>query len=198
MKAYILSEDESHGIALANIINTANHTAIMSEVASDSYSELIDEAVEGVDEGYDLTVLISKKPLEACIEANRTSKLRAVVCKTQSDAMKARRAKANVMIIDAGDFNKTTASSIMRGWFSAVSEPVESEPETSEQKSGISSIGRSALGILNSGAVIIKGRGRQNARAEQETSVEEEETEDLKKPKGKGVIKNIKYMFGIE
>ena len=199
MKAYILSEDESRGIALANVINAANNTAIMGESESKDASDLIDEAADNVSEGYDLIVLISKAPVEACIAANKTSKLRAVVCGSQSDAMKAKKAKANMIIIDVADVNKTTASGIMRGWFSSGSAPAETEPEPKAQGSAIGNIGKGALGILNSGAGILKGSGTRKPKADKKDDEEEEEdADDMKKPKNGGIVANIKYMFGIE
>jgi ribose 5-phosphate isomerase RpiB len=184
---------------LANVINAASQTAIMSEVASEDYSELIDEAVDSIGEGYDLVVLISKSPAEACIAANKTSRIRAVVCKTQSDAAKAKKARANLIIIDISDLTKTAASSIMKGWFGSGtgSAPADEEPEDEKQESAIGNIGKGVLGALSSGAGAIKERSKPKAKAAKEEE-EEEEEDDTKKPKGGGIIKSIKYAFGIE
>jgi ribose 5-phosphate isomerase RpiB len=194
MKAYILSEDESHGIALANAINAAGSTAIMEEHESNSYVELIDKAAESLENGYDLIVLVSRKPLEANIAANKTTKLRAVVCRTQTDASKARKARANIIIMDDGEFSKTSASGIMRGWAGSTPEPPsEEEPE---QSVGISEMGRSVLGALSSGLSVLKKSTSTKNRVERESS--EDEEGDIRKPKGGGIIKSLKYTFGLE
>jgi hypothetical protein len=169
----------------------------MSEVKSTDYSELIDDAVDNLGEGYDFTVLISKASAEACIAANKTSKLRAVVCKTQSDAMKARKAKANMIIIDAADLNKTSASSIMRGWFNSSSAPDDADAETDDQAPAPSSKGKGMFSMLHSGSGIVKGKSKPKAKAAQPAQ-DEEEDDDAEKPKGGGIVNNLKYIFGIE
>jgi len=194
MKAYILSEDESHGIALANAINAAGSTAIIEEHESNSYVELIDKAAESLENGYDLIVLVSRKPLEANIVANKTTKLRAVVCRTQTDASKARKARANIIIMDDGEFSKTSASGIMRGWIGSAPEPQSEEDPA--QSIGISEMGRSALGALSSRISMLKKSTHTRTRVERENS--EDDEDDVRKPKGGGIIKNIKYAFGLE
>jgi ribose 5-phosphate isomerase RpiB len=193
-KAYILSENESHGIAMANAINAAGNTAIMAERGSDDYTDLIGQAAEGLDYGYDLTLLLTTKPLEANIAANKTNKLRAVVCSTQADASKARKARANIIIMDDDEFSKASAANIMRGWLGSTPEP--SDEEEPEQSMGIAEMGKSAFGVLNSGISVLKRPARAKAKAEKEE--DEDEAEDMKKPKGGGLIKQIKYTFCIE
>ena len=182
------------------MINAAGSTAIMAERGSDSYTELIDKAAESLDYGYDLTFIVSKKPLEASIAANRTNKLRAVVCRTQADASKARRAKANIIIMDDEEFSKTSAASIMRGWLGSAPEPSSEEPEEEGpgRGVGITEMGSSMSGMLEAGMGMIKKPFlNSKAKAKREEPVEEDE-EDIKKPKGGGIIKSLKYTFGIE
>ncbi len=194
-KAYILSENESHGIALANVVNAAGNTAIMEEHESESYTDLIDDAVESLGNDYDLTILVTRKPFEASIAANKTNKLRAVVCRTQADASKARQARANIVIMDDGEFTKTSASGIMRGWIGSAPDSSEEEEEP-EKGISITEMGQSAISALNSKIGMIKKPSRQKARAKSESK--DEDDDDIQKPKGGGLIKNIKYMFGIE
>ena len=203
MKAYILSEGSPHGIALANIINSTNNTAIIGNPEAEGYSELIDEAVESLNSGYDFSVLISKKPIEASIAANRANKLRAVVCRSQADSARARRAKANLIILDDTEFSKTSAASIMRGWFGSSTESADEEQEPPEPRTSASGAGNSVLGVLNSGIGIIKGRNRQkigieHKKTDKEENKEGDEEEDTKRPKNGGIIGSIKYIFGIE
>ena len=179
------------------MINAAGNTAIMNERGSDSYTDLIDKAVESIEYGYDFTVLVTRKPLEASIEANRTNKLRAVVCRSQEDASRARKARANLIIMDDDEFSKTAASGIMRGWLGSVPESAYEEEEP-EQSMGVTEMGRSVFGILNSGVSMLKRPSRPRAKAERESKAEDDEVEDIKKPKGGGIIKNIKYVFGLE
>jgi ribose 5-phosphate isomerase RpiB len=193
-KAYILSENESHGIAMANAINAAGNTAIMAEHGSNDYTDLISQAAEGLNYGYDLTLLLTTKPLEASIAANKTNKLRAVVCNTQADASKARKARANIIIMDDDEFSKASATNIMRGWLGATPESSEEDNEP-EKSVGIAEAGKSAFGILSSSVSMLKKPTRTKAKVEKE---EVEEGEDIKRPKGGGLIKQIKYTFGIE
>ena len=180
---------------MANIINAASHTAIMNELKTESYTDLIDAAVEYMSSGCDLAVLISKKPLEASIAANRTSKLRAVVCGDNVDAVKARKARANMIILDDSEFTKPVVSNILRGWFGATAE-IGEEPELEANSIDIGKIGKSAISALNSSIGIIKGQsGKKPKEWDEET---EEDEGDMKKPKGKGIVKDIKYIFGIE
>jgi hypothetical protein len=195
MKVYVLSEDSPDGIALANAINSSSNTAIIGNPEDEEYLDLIDKAVDGLDDGYDISILITSKPIEANIKANRTSKLRAVVCRSQADAVGAKKARANLVILDANGFDESSVAGIMRGLASS-SGPTDEEDEPSKQGKSISEPFKSAIGVVKSG--ILGGMKGQKRQKNKEESKDEKEEDDIKKPKNGGIIENIKYTFGIE
>ncbi|HUY70520.1 MAG TPA: hypothetical protein VMV00_03055 [Candidatus Baltobacteraceae bacterium] len=185
MKIYLISENKDMEIAMANAISKANHSPIMSELSYGDYNDMIDEAIDNVKSGYDLMLMFASDSINACIEANKTGKLRAVVCSTQEDAARAKKAGVNLVIID-GDANKTEAYGVIRGLLSATAQqPTKKEPEKQQP----------AAKPLFKMPQMQRGQ-----RVEEEEGEEPEEEEDDAPPPKKedGIVGKIKYHFGLD
>ena len=180
MKVYVLSENKEKEIAIANMMAKANHSPIISEVSSDDYNELIEDAIGNAKSGYDLMVMVSSDSVDACIEANKSGKLRALVCSTAEDAARARKAGVNLIIID-NSTTKTDSYNVIRGWISGTA-PAQKREYAEKQQSSLSKIAKMMP---------------QKKEAEKEPKQEEEE--DMPPPKKEsGIIGKIKYTFGVE
>lgn len=183
MKIYVLSENKEKEIAISNMLAKANHSPIISEVSSDDYNELIEDAIDNAKSGYELMVMVSSDSVDACIEANKSGKLRALVCSTAEDAARARKAGVNLIIID-NSATKTDSYNVIRGWLGSAAGPAPKR-EYAEKQSSLSKITR-----------IMPQRKEKEKEAEKEPEPEEEEMEPPKK--GTGIIGKIKYTFGVE
>ncbi|MDE1810423.1 MAG: RpiB/LacA/LacB family sugar-phosphate isomerase [Candidatus Micrarchaeota archaeon] len=180
MKIYLISDNKDKEIALANAIAKANHSPIMSELSTDDYKEMVDEAIDNAKSGYDLMVMVSSDSVDACIEANKSGKLRALVCSTAEDAARARKAGVNLIIID-NSTTKTDSYNVIRGWMGGTA-PAQKKEYVEKQQSSLSKITK----IMP-----------QKKEAEKEPEPEEEE--DMPPPKKEtGIIGKIKYTFGVE
>lgn len=113
MKVYLASEQKELSIRLANIINRSGNTCIMSDEDSDDYRSLLKDIRSSL-AGYDLSILISKTPMEAAIEANKMGGVRATVCKDIEDAAAALQAKSNMIILDSSKVYRMDMRSIVK------------------------------------------------------------------------------------
>ncbi|HVC58477.1 MAG TPA: hypothetical protein VND15_03315 [Candidatus Acidoferrales bacterium] len=183
MKIYLISDNKAMEIAMANAIAKANHSPIMSELSYGDYNDMIDEAIDNLKSGYDLMLMFASDSINACIEANKTGKLRAVVCSTQEDAARAKKAGVNLVIID-GDANKTEAYGVIRGLLSAT---VQQSPKKEAEKQQPASKPLFKMPMQR----------RQQAEEEEEEP-EEEEDEGTPPKKESGIVGKIKYHFGLD
>ena len=190
MRIYVISDDKHHSIVLSNLISNSNNRATISESKGSDNEQFVDELLDNLDE-FDVSMLVSKKPIEASIEANKTDKLKAAVCKDLSDAENAAKAGVNVIILDGNRFTKSYAGEVLRGWLSSGGEEaIDAETEPEEQHTGVKKIGS---GIFKSISM-----NRKHTKKESEHEYEDEEDEEKEHKPKKGIIKNIKYMFGLE
>ncbi len=113
MKVYLASEQKELCIRLANIINRSGNTCIMSDDDSDDYRVLIKDIRDSIS-GYDMSILISRTPMEAVIEANKTGGIRATVCKDVEDTAAAMKAKSNMVILDAAKLYRMDTRGIVK------------------------------------------------------------------------------------
>ena len=182
MKVYVLSENKEKEIAIANMIAKANHSPIISEVSSDDYSELVGDAIDNAKSGYDLMVMVSSESVDACIEANKSGKLMALVCSTAEDAARARKAGVNLIVID-NSTTKTDSYNVIRGWMGGTPQSAPKKEYVEKQQSSLSKIAKMVP---------------QKKEAEKEPEPEEE-VDDMPPPKKEsGIIGKIKYTFGVD
>ena len=192
MKVYVLGDDRESVIRLSNFINSAGSTAIISETVSSDYTALVEDLLDDKGRHTDLAVVISKQPIEASIEANRSGKFRAVVCRNKREAAKARKAHANVIVLDRGDLEDDGGGDIIEGWLGAEERGTEDEEVPEPKQANRPDTLKHLFSFANRKPARKK---RNNTEREEE---EEPEDEEIPKPKGKGIIDNIKYTFGIE
>lgn len=113
MKVYLASDQKELCIRLANIINRSGNTCIMSDEDSEDYMTLLKDVRSSMS-GYDISILISKEPMKASIEANRMGGIRATVCKDTEDAEAAIEAKSNLIILDSSKVYRMDTRSIIK------------------------------------------------------------------------------------
>ena len=185
MRIYVISDNKDKEIALANAIAKANHSPIMSELSSDDYNEMIDEAIDNAKSGYDIMVMLSADSVDACIEANKTGKLRAIVCSTAEDAAKARRAGVNLVVIDSSS-TRADIGNVARGILS----PATASAQPAQKRELVEKPAPKPMfgGVMK----------KKEQRPKEEPEEEEEEEEEPAPPKGGGIIGKIKYTFGLE
>jgi ribose 5-phosphate isomerase RpiB len=190
MKVYVLGDDRDRVVRLSNFINSTGGTAIMSEHVPADYNELVEDMLGGDNRDFDLTVAISKQPIETSIEANRSGKLRAVVCRDPQEAAMARKAHTNVIVLDRNGFEEEDAGDIVEAWLGASEQRATAEDARAIKQTRHTDM----LGQLFSFA------NRKTARKKRKSTerIEDDDQDEIPKPKGKGIIKNIKYTFGIE
>lgn len=191
MKIYVIGDDREAVVKLSNFVNSSGDTALMSENVPSNYTELVDDLLDDKNHDFDLTVAISKQPIEASIEADRDSKFRAVVCRNLQEAAKARKARTNVIVLDCNDLEDDDAANIVEAWVKA--KPSSADEATTAKQTGHTDTAKHLFSFMDQKSVPKK---RKIEHVEKEP--EEEPEEDLQKPKGKGIIKNIKYTFGLE
>src|SRR5271157_5696746 len=130
MRVYVLGDNREHVVKLSNYINANFGTAIISERIASSYGELVDDILEYREADFDLIVIVSKQPIETSIEANRSGKLMAAVCRNPKEATMAKKASANVVVLDCNGFDNEYADEIVGAWIAAGEGPKEEEHET--------------------------------------------------------------------
>ena len=203
MKVYITSDERDKAKTLSNVINSTGNSAILSEEPVRTHEEMIDDVSEHLNYGFDVHVLISKEPVEASLVANKAPRIRAVICRTPADAKRARKARANVIIFDSAEFERGTVADIMGGWFSSRTEqPAQDDaayyPSAPRREIDISGIGKGLLGSLGIQRAEVKPPRERQEKRQTEPQGYAPEAEAQKPKKGAGVVKNIKYIFGLD
>ena len=202
MKVYVIGDDQEHAVRLCNFINSTGGTAILSEDVPSDYGELVDDMLEDKDSDFDLIVAISKHPIEVSIEANKSGKLRAVVCRNQQEAKMARKARTNVIVLDGSGLEEEEAGDIIEAWLGAAEQRSDEEEEAPAAKPARHADEKLKRLFSFANQKPARKKRKPTERDEPEEREEEddkdEEDEMPPKPKGKGFIKNLKYTFGVE
>ena len=201
VKVYVLGDNREHSVKLSNFINSTGRTAIMSEEVPSDYSDLVEDMLHDGDKEFDLTVVISRQPVETCIEANRNERFRAAMCRNLKEAAMAKAARTNVLVLDGNDFRYDETSDIVGAWLGSHEQRrAEEEEEVREAKPvHHEDVFKHLLSFAER-----KPEHKKHKKAEREKDEEveeagqEEEEEEGPKPKGGGIVKSIKYTFGIE
>lgn len=191
MKVYVTGDSDKYTIALSNVLNSTNNSAIMSEVKSNDYEDLVMDVAQNINNDFDVATMVSSNPIEANIEANKTGKLRAAVVRSVAEAKYARKAGVNLIILDAATFNKSDALNIIKSWLNTSD---DSRQDTSQQK-----MPKQKITIKESGNNVLSSFMPKDAMVKkQKRKPEPQMQDDVDVPAPKeGIIKRIKYTFGI-
>ena len=221
MKVYLASDQKELCIRLANVINRSGNTCIMSDQDSEDYMDLLKD-VRGSMSGYDISILISKEPMRASIEANRMGGVRAAVCKDTEDAAAAIDAKSNLIILDASKVYRMDTRGIVKSIEDSLESPapkqkyVEEAPAPKKEKvqqvqraepakstgggvGGMFGSIKGALGMSDSdkGGDKVKEKQVQKKAEKPVKAKIPEEAPPKKKGRG-GLMGSLKDTFGVE
>ncbi|MDE1869254.1 MAG: RpiB/LacA/LacB family sugar-phosphate isomerase [Candidatus Micrarchaeota archaeon] len=193
MKVYVTGDSSKHVVALANVLNYTNNVAIMSEVKSSDYEDLVEDVSESINKDFDIAAMVSENPIEASVKANKTGNLRAAVVRTVAEARYARRAGVNLLIFDAAGFNRNDALNIITGWLSTASAP-RGEPAVPRPERRRASIRESGASVL---ASFMPDDAELRKPAKRQMPAPRVREEMPSGPAPKGLLKKIKYTFGL-
>ena len=190
MKVFIVSDNKRNGIALANMVNASGNIGIISESDASEPQQIVSE-LELHRDSFRLAFVVTDKPLYACVETNKSDKLRAAVCINSRDVEEAKEAFANVIVLRNSSFQKLNIGDIIYA----------STGKEIQQLNGLQD-------SLSSGRKPQKQQKVQQRRQNKETDdyededVEEEPTQSNSKyndrDKGKGIFGKLKNTLGIE
>ncbi len=215
MRVYLASDDKGLSIRLANIINRSGNTCIMSDEDTGDYRVLIKDIRDSIS-GYDVSILVSKTPMEAVIEANKVGGVRAAVCKDVDDAVSAMQAKSNVIILDSSKVYRMDTRGIIKsiedsfgntaGRQRQIVEVQQKREKTVQQPATPQKqLGGGVLGSIKSAF----GAGAPAPKEKPEPVVQKRAAQEMQKPrkaqepqpqnkKGKGLFGSLKDTFGVE
>ncbi|MGI0133867.1 MAG: RpiB/LacA/LacB family sugar-phosphate isomerase [Candidatus Micrarchaeaceae archaeon] len=194
MKVYVTGDSSKHVVALANVLNYTNNVAIMSEVRSSDYEDLVMDVSENINKDFDIAAMVSENPIEANVQANKTGNLRAAVVRTAAEARYARKASVNLLIFDAATFNRNDALNIIGSWLSttAVAKGVPMAPQRPEKQRV--SIRESGVNVL---ASFMPNDASVKKPAKRPMPVPKVREEHASGQAPQGIIKKLKYTFGL-
>lgn len=194
MKVYVIGDDHRHVVQVSNAINSAGHSAIISEADPSGSGEILDDMLDNRSYDFDLTVVVTKEPVELNILLNRNSKFSSAVCMSAKEAAIARKARANVLVLDSNGIDAASVGGMVKVMLGASSQAGTQTPEPKPARSSPS------VSQLLSAVSSRAGRHhkKEHEREEEKEEEAEEEPKDEGKPKGKGLMNEIKYTFGID
>lgn len=192
MKVYVTGDSAKHVVALANVLNYTNNVAIMSEVKSSDYEDLVMDVSENINRDFDIAAMVSENPIEANVKANKTGNLRAAVVRNVAEAKYARKAVVNLLIFDAATFNRNDALNIISGWLSttAASKTEMNAPRPERPRVSVREAGSNVLASFMPSESIAKRPAKRPMPKMKEERMPEG-------PAPKGILKKLKYTFGI-
>ena len=221
MKIYVAGDQKELCIRFANMINRSGNNCIISDEDSADYRDLVKDIKDSYN-SYDLCILISSDPFDACIEANRISGLRAAVCKDIEDAAAAISAKSNLVVIDASKARSADARAILKSVLDSYGmpakqqsvveapqkreKPAQVQPQKAPSGGGVggmfSSI-KGAFGVGNSGdsSDIEPKKPKLQAPLQPQKKVVQQKQQDTQPPKKKGkggFLGSLKDTFGVD
>ena len=200
MKVYIDSEDKELGIAVANLLNRRqNMNAIIAEEEIESYEDLVQEAKDNANRGFDYVLVLSSEPYKAGIDINKSNYARARVY--VDSACKA--ANANVIVLDSTKGRAQIAELVEE--FSDVSfggtgnEEAKEAGEEEEKEDQVKNAVKNILGSFGKASYKEKNNAATKKKQSKKKDIEEEEQEEEPEPEGKkGFFGSIKNALGIE
>ncbi len=216
MKAYIVAEQKELGIRLANMINRSGSMCIISDASATDYRTLLSD-IKGSIASFDLAILVSKAPIEACIEANRMGGIRATVCKDVEDTKAAIKARANLIVFDSAKIYKMDTRAMLKSIQDSFEEP-ESGAAPQERKAmsqapaskpmpvktpGGGGFFGSIKSVFGADESALEERGQKMEPPKKKPvekkpqKLEEEMPPSKKKGKG-GIFDSLKDTFGVE
>ncbi|MGC8652029.1 MAG: RpiB/LacA/LacB family sugar-phosphate isomerase [Candidatus Micrarchaeia archaeon] len=205
MKAFIASENVRYGILLSNVLNSSGINTSQNESGYASPEAMINDLSNGI-RSFDICFAISRRPIDLSMDANKVYDIRAAYCKDSSDIVNARRAGANVIVLDATNISSEGISSMVEDWLSGEGFQVRS-------------IAKAITGLISPrgpGEVGAGSASMQSAQPQKQAKrksaqkdfrreaygdgkrADDEEDNDRSGPKGKGIMSRIKYALGLE
>ncbi len=215
MRVYLASDDKGLSIRLANIINRSGNTCIMSDEDTDDYRILIKDIRDSIS-GYDVSILVSKKPMDAVIEANKVSGVRAAVCKDVDDAVSAMQAKSNVIILDSSKVYRMDTRGIIKSVEDSFGNAMGRQRQIADvQPKGEKTVQQAALPQKQQGSGMfgsiknVFGAGAPAPKEKPAPVLQKRAEREAQKPKkvqeppqqnkkGKGLFGSLKDTFGVE
>lgn len=192
MKVFVVSDDKKKGISAANLINGSGNSGIISQAEPESYKDLVKEIAENK-KTFDVAFVVTSKPIAVCTEANKLSGVRAAVCADSDDAIEAREAESNVIVISSSNFTEYIFKEILEN-------TTDSEIATPEGKQ--ESLMNTGKQLMNSIMPKKKPQKKQKqtpkAEEKEEEPEEEEEQEDKPGKKDGSVMDKLKDSLGIK
>ncbi|MGC8669883.1 MAG: RpiB/LacA/LacB family sugar-phosphate isomerase [Candidatus Micrarchaeia archaeon] len=195
MKVFIASENVRHGILLSNVLNAFGVNTLQSDSAYSDTEALIRDLLKNA-QSSDVCFAISSKPIDLSIDANKAQGIRAAYCKDSSDIASARKAGANVIVLDAANASKENMQAIISGWLSGevqgkgIAKSLY-KPISQKDQEGLPSNAEVQKAEKKKVTINIPSNG-----ASAKDKKNENEEDDM--PRGKGIIRKIKYSLGIE
>ncbi len=194
MRVYVLGDDHGPVVKVANFINSLGHTAIISEAAPTGYEDIVKDMLDNHSYDYDLTVALAKGPVELSVSINRNGKFASAVCRDAQESAMARKARANVLVLDSNGFDPDDAGGIVEAWLGSP----EPRPQAAAQMPAPRKAGRSGMAAQLLSLTGIQPGQKKHKKEPRREERQEDAEDDAPRPKGKGIINSIKYTFGLE
>ncbi len=193
MRFYLFSENKGSGIRIANAINNSGNTCILSDADSSDYRSIIKD-IRGTSQEYDFSILISRDPVSAAIEANRIG-VRAFACKDPEEAEQAARANVNLIVLDEARLDRMNIEAIIDSFSSKSEKP--RRPELQRKMGGF--VG-SIKDTFAPEAKPVQKEAKQRQKEDNEEDREEGNYEEQTRRKGKGggFFGSLKETFGVD
>ena len=212
MRVYLASESVVSGVKLANIINSSGNTCIIGVLGVDDSKELIRDVKDSSDR-FDLSVIVSRNPVAAAMEANRVSGIRASACKDADDVDEAIAAQANLIVFDDAKLHNMNIYGLIENIEKSLgggrrhTKAPEKTPEKrarvvekEDRGEGLSNRFKGIFGVGEEEKAERNGhREREKEKEAREVEREEETAHSAQRRKGKGgFFGSLKDTFGVE
>ncbi len=199
MRVYILSDDRKVGISIANIVNSSGSSGIMSEGDHDDYKGMVADLNESK-RSFDVAIMATRKPIAACLSANKLGGIKAAVCRDPDEAAEARESESNVIVVSSAEFDQDAFADMLENITGT-----EIVTEKGVQNSLFDSGRAMVKSAIQSGKKVAKTTKAMVAlpKKEAEEDEEEEEEEEEREPERKGkkkesMFKQLKDSLGIK
>lgn len=193
MKVFIASENVRHGIIMSNALSASGASSVQNDTNYADAGSMLDDISSNI-QLFDICFAISRKPIDMVISANRIPSLRAVFCKNASDIVDARKAGANVIIIDSSSVSRESIDSMIKDWLSNDGLQVSSIAKTISSIVGMKD--RVSSAALGTGTQAVKQKQRK--KQDQEYLNTDDDFEDTSRKPRSGIMGKLKDAFGFD
>ncbi|MEM0149961.1 MAG: hypothetical protein QXW10_03640 [Candidatus Micrarchaeaceae archaeon] len=193
MKVYIASENSKQGIILSNALNASSINTAQNDAAYANMDSMLND-ISGNVQSFDMCFAISRKPIDFVMSANKMASLRAVFCRNARDIIEARKAGANVVILDSDSISRDSIYSLIGDWMANEGFQLQS---VAKAISGLISVKSRPAAPVSAPSIAQQQRQKQRKKAEEDHSESEADDGREGKPKS-GIIGKLKDAFGFE